>query len=97
MSKHGAGETGMWLELPDPEDENVPLLFFVDPKDEESLTEFWYSLVETYGELGEDIMEEILGAKLLARAVCGALVQEGKLIRIDDEHYRLPDDPARPH
>ncbi len=72
-------------------DENVHRLFFVDPENEESLVDFLYSLLEMYGEQGEDIAMEILGIEAFTRAVLGALVEEGKILRVGNDLYRLAD------
>jgi hypothetical protein len=96
MSRGGV-KTGVEITLLDPDDNDLLHVFSVDPENEESLVNFLYSLIEIYGDEGEDIAAKILGGKALARAVCGALVQEGKLIRVDDEHYRLANDAGGPH
>ncbi len=81
---------GLRIALPDP-DENVDHLFFVDPENEESLVDFLYSVLEIYGEQGEDIAMEVLGVETFTRAVLGALIEEGKILRVGDDAYRLAD------
>jgi hypothetical protein len=72
-------------------------VFFVDPEDEGSLVDFLNSLLEIYGDEGEEIAARILDAKSLARAVCGGLVREGKLIKVGGDKYVLPNDAGLLH
>jgi len=91
MSKDGKRDTGLQITLPDPDDKNF---FFEDPaatEKEESLVHFWYSLVELYGEEGEEIAAQLLGKKALSRAICGILVGKGRLIRLGDGVYGVPE------
>jgi hypothetical protein len=81
---------GLRIALPGP-DGNVHHLFFVDPENDESLVAFWYSLLEIYDEQGEDIAREILGIEAFTRAVLSALVEEGKVLRVGNDLYRLAD------
>ena len=86
MSKSG-GDTGLRIVLPDPIQEDLFHSFSVDPE----IVSFLCSVLED-----EQIAANIIGWKPFAGAVCGALVQEEILIRVDDEHYRLADDAGRP-
>jgi len=72
-------------------------VFFVDTENEESLVDFLYSLLEIYGDKGENIAALILDKKALARAVCGGLVREGKLIKVGGDKYVLPNDAGLLH
>ena len=92
MSQGSESRSGLRIALPDP-DENVHHLFFVDPGNEESLVDFLYSLLEIYGEQGEGIAMQILGVEAFTRAVLGALVEEGALVRVGDAEYSLADYP----
>jgi hypothetical protein len=96
-SRGKAGHTVLRIELPDLYDENVHHVFFVDTENEESLVDFLYSLLEIYGDEGENIAALILDKRALARAVCGGLVREGKLIRVGDGKYALPNDTGLLH
>ena len=89
MSQGSESRSGLRIALPDP-DENVHHLFFVDSENEESLVDFLYSLLEIYGEQGEEIAMEILGVEACTRAVLGALVAEGSVVRVGDDEYSLP-------
>jgi len=89
-SRGKAGRTVLRIELPDLDDENAHHVVFVDTENEESLVDFLYSLLEIYGDEGEEIAARILDAKSLARAVCGALVREGKLVKVSDDKYTRP-------
>jgi hypothetical protein len=82
-------DTGLQITLPDPDENDMLHVFFLDPESEESVVNFLDSLREIYRERGEEIATKILGTKTSARAVCGALVQEGKLVRVGDGVYRL--------
>ena len=89
-SRSGADDTGLQITLPDPDESDVLLVFFVDPEDEDSLVDFLYSLGEIYGDDEDaEIIAKILGAKASVVAICGALVREGKQVRVGDEHYQL--------
>jgi hypothetical protein len=96
MSKDGAGDTVLTIELPDPDHENVRHLVSVDTENEESLVDFLYSLLEIYGDEGEDIAAQILGLKAFTWAIFGGLVREGKLVRVGDRYF-LPTDAGLPH
>ncbi len=69
---------------------DVLLVFFVDTENEESLVDFLYSLLEIYGDKGENIAALILGKRAFARAVCGSLVKEGELVKVSDDKYTRP-------
>jgi hypothetical protein len=88
VSEGGTDDRGLQITLPDPDENDVLLVFFVDPEDDDSLVDFLYSLLEIYGDEGEDIAAKVLGPKAFTRAICGGLVREGKLVRVG-EHYRL--------
>ena len=91
MSKDGKRDTGLQITLPDPDDKNLLHVFPVDPEKEESLVHLWYSLVKLYGEEGEEIAARLLGKKALSRAICGILVGKGRLIRLGDGVYGVPE------
>jgi hypothetical protein len=96
VSSRSGSDAERQVTLLDP-DENVLLVFFVDPEDYDSLVEFLYSLTEVYGpDHAGDIMAKILGTAALTRAICEAAVMEGLWVRVDDEHYRLADWRIRP-
>jgi hypothetical protein len=81
----GADEARLQITLPDPDENDLLLVFFVDPEDEDSLVDFLDSLGEIYGDdKGEDIMAKILGPEVLARAILEALVREGVVERAGD-------------
>jgi len=89
-SRGKAARTVLRIELPDLDDENAHHVFFVDTENEESLVDFWYSLLEIYGDKGENIAALILGKRAFARAVCGSLVKEGELVKVSDDKYTRP-------
>ena len=89
MSKDGAGDTVLTIELPDPNNEKVRHSVSVDTENEESLVDLLDSLLEIYGDAGEDIAVKILGLKAFIRAILAALVKEGEVVRGADGRYRL--------
>jgi hypothetical protein len=89
-SRGKAGHTMLRIELSDLNDENAYHVFFVDTENEESLVDFLDSLLEIYGDKGEDIAAMILDKKSFARAVCGALVREEELVKASDDKYTRP-------
>ena len=97
-SRSGADDTGLQITLSDPDESDVLLVFFVDTEDEDSLVDFLDSLREIYGDdEAAEIIAKILGVNALARAVCGGLVREGKLIRVGDDKYVLANDTGLLH
>jgi hypothetical protein len=90
MSKPGAaGCTKLLVTVPDRVETDLLHSFSVDLENEESVFKFLHSLLELYGERGEGAAAKILRAQAWARAICGALVQQGKLVGVGDGVYRL--------
>jgi hypothetical protein len=90
MPRHGVEGSILHITVPDPNEDTLLHVFPVDPKREESLVSLWYSLIQLYGEEGEEIAAQTLGAKALPRAICSVLVRKGRLIRLGEEVYRIP-------
>jgi len=89
MPRGGAGHTKLQIIIPDLDEDDLLHSFSVDLEKEESLIKFLHSLLELYGERGKESAAKVLSAKALARAMCGALVQEGNLVGVGDGVYRL--------
>jgi hypothetical protein len=90
MSQNGAASgTKVRIILPDLDEHDLLHSFSVDLGNEESFVKFLRSLLELYGERGKGTAAKILDARALARAIRGALVQEGKLVGVGDGVYRL--------
>ncbi len=59
--------------------------YFANPEDDESLVDLWSWLLKKFGDEAEEVAARILDRESLARAVIGALVREGMLVRDGDE------------